>query len=263
MNKEYLLSGINFLPNHAKASQQSFLKICTFASANQNPAFMNRFGLFSLLLLAASCNSTELERLRIENAELRKNLSKQSETKSAPAAAGYKERLDFLSSRMRGAGAVIKTNYGNITVEFFPDKAPITILNFISHAEAGFYNGAQFHRIMKNFMIQGGDPNSKDKDPSNDGQGAPKVAIPHEFSDLKHEPGVLSMARVPDITAGAGSQFFIMHGAAAHLDGQYTIFGKVTSGMDIVNKIATLPTDPANNRPTQPVIINAVEITGL
>jgi peptidyl-prolyl cis-trans isomerase B (cyclophilin B) len=215
-----------------------------------------------LLTFTAACNNDELERLRIENKELRKNASKSSENTGGDAAAAQK--LAFLSGKMRGVKAVFKTNFGDITIELFPEKAPITVLNFISHAESGFYNGTTFHRVIENFMIQGGDPNSKDKDPGNDGQGGPKVAIPHEFNDVKHEPGVLSMARVSDVAAGAGSQFFIMHGTATHLDGQYTAFGKVISGMDIVNKIATLPKESGNDsRTTKPAIINSVDIQGL
>jgi peptidyl-prolyl cis-trans isomerase B (cyclophilin B) len=218
--------------------------------------------LLSALMLVSSCNNAELERLRIENKELRKNAAKAEQQPSGSAAVG--ERLAFLTAKMRGAKALLKTNMGDITVEFFPDKAPITCLSFITRAEAGFYNGTTFHRVIENFMIQGGDPNSKDKNPDNDGMGGPKVAIPHEFNDIKHVPGILSMARVSDVAAGAGSQFFIMHGTAPHLDGQYTAFGKVISGMDVVNKIATLPKDATHDsRTVKPVTISSIEILGI
>ena len=125
--------------------------------------------------------------------------------------------------------------------ELYPQVAPNSVNNFISLVKKGFYNGLIFHRVISGFMIQGGCPQGT-------GTGGPGYTIPGEFSqngfanDLKHEPGVLSMARAmhPD---SAGSQFFLMHKAAPHLDGAYAAFGKVTEGMEIVNKIAEVPTD--------------------
>ena len=127
-----------------------------------------------------------------------------------------------------------------IKAELYPDIAPNTVNNFISLVKKGFYNGLNFHRIIKGFMIQGGCPEGT-------GMGGPNYSIKGEFSqngfknDLKHTEGVLSMARSmrPD---SAGSQFFIMHKAAPHLDGAYAAFGKVIEGMDVVNKIATTRT---------------------
>ena len=127
-----------------------------------------------------------------------------------------------------------------IKAELYPDIAPITVNNFISLVKKGFYNGLNFHRIINGFMIQGGCPEGT-------GMGGPNYSIKGEFSqngfknDLKHTEGVLSMARSmrPD---SAGSQFFIMHKAAPHLDGAYAAFGKVIEGMDVVNKIATTRT---------------------
>ena len=127
-----------------------------------------------------------------------------------------------------------------IKAELYPDIAPNTVNNFISLVKKGFYNGLNFHRIINGFMIQGGCPEGT-------GMGGPNYSIKGEFSqngfknDLKHTEGVLSMARSmrPD---SAGSQFFIMHKAAPHLDGAYAAFGKVTEGMDVVNKIATTRT---------------------
>lgn len=125
--------------------------------------------------------------------------------------------------------------------ELYPEIAPNTVSNFISLADSGFYDGLIFHRVIKNFMIQGGDPEGT-------GMGGPGYGIKGEFSqngftnDLKHDPGVLSMARsmMPD---SAGSQFFIMHKTSPHLDGAYAAFGKITEGMDTVNKIAETATD--------------------
>jgi cyclophilin family peptidyl-prolyl cis-trans isomerase len=154
-----------------------------------------------------------------------------------------KIKLDFLAKQLEGVTATINTSEGPISLEFYPQKAPIHVFNFITRAESGFYDGTTFHRVIEGFMIQGGDPNSKDNNPNNDGQGGPIANIPHEFNDIKHEPGILSMARISNVNAGAGSQFFIMHGTSPNLDGQYTVFGKVTDGMEVVNKIAKTQKD--------------------
>ena len=135
----------------------------------------------------------------------------------------------------------MKTTAGTITAELYPEVAPITVNNFISLINKGFYNGLIFHRVINGFMIQGGDPDGI-------GTGGPGYHIRGEFAqngyenNLKHTAGVLSMARsmMPN---SAGSQFFIMHKAAPHLDGAYAAFGKIIEGMDIVNKIAETDTD--------------------
>ncbi|RMI20092.1 MAG: peptidylprolyl isomerase, partial [Calditrichaeota bacterium] len=181
-------------------------------------------------------------------------------------------RLRFLARQLKGVKARIKTNYGDIELELFPDKAPLHCFAFVTRAESGFYDNTQFHRVIPGFMIQGGDPNSRDKDPYNDGMGGPLVNIPHEFNDTKHVPGVLSTARVSDPNVGAGCQFFIMHGEAPHLDGQYTAFGRVTKGMEVVDRIANVQTYRKSGRPLQgrekaladhpvkPVIIKTIEV---
>ena len=137
-------------------------------------------------------------------------------------------------------------NGGVMTAELYPDKAPNTVNNFISLIQKGFYNGLIFHRVISGFMIQGGDPKGI-------GIGGPGYSIPGEFiqngfnNDLRHTRGVLSMARAghPD---SAGSQFFIMHANAPYLDGQYAAFGMLTSGLDVLDAIAAVPTD-RNDRP--------------
>ncbi len=147
--------------------------------------------------------------------------------------------------------------FGTIKAELYPDIAPNTVNNFISLVNKGFYNGLIFHRIIPGFMIQGGDPNGT-------GMGGPGYSIKGEFSyngfknELKHTAGVLSMARsmMPD---SAGSQFFIMHEDAPHLDGQYAAFGKVIEGMDVVNKIAVVPTD-FQDRPRADVVMTSVTV---
>lgn len=144
-----------------------------------------------------------------------------------------------------------------IKAELYPDIAPNTVNNFISLIKKGFYDGLTFHRVIYNFMLQGGCPNGT-------GTGGPGYHIKGEFSingfknDLKHTSGVLSMARtmIPD---SAGSQFFIMHKDAPHLDGQYAAFGKVIDGMDVVNSIAEVDTD-FSDRPLDPQIMQTVTV---
>ena len=154
--------------------------------------------------------------------------------------------------------AVIKVkNFGVIKVELYKDIAPITVDNFVKLVNKKFYNGLTFHRVIKGFMIQGGCPKGN-------GTGGPGYTIKGEFinngvnNPLKHTEGVISMARsmMPD---SAGSQFFIMHKAAPHLDGSYAAFGKVIEGMDVVDKIANVATD-YRDKPLNPVVIESIVI---
>ncbi len=146
---------------------------------------------------------------------------------------------------------------GKITVELMADVAPVTVENFVKLANEGFYNGLIFHRVIEGFMIQGGCPKGT-------GTGGPGYHIKGEFSyngwpnNLKHERGVISMARAMDPDS-AGSQFFIMHKDAPHLDGQYAAFGKVTDGMDIVDEIAAVDTD-IYDKPVKPQVIKKITI---
>ena len=141
--------------------------------------------------------------------------------------------------------------------ELYPEIAPNTVNNFIALANSGFYNGLIFHRVIKGFMLQGGDP-------SGNGTGGPGYCIKGEFTangfknDLKHEKGVLSMARTMAPNS-AGSQFFVMHEDAPHLDGQYASFGKVTEGLDVVDRIASVRTD-YNDRPRQTQRMKTVSV---
>jgi len=148
---------------------------------------------------------------------------------------------------------LLKTDYGDIKIELRPDVAPKTCANFIKLTSEGFYDSLTFHRIIKGFMIQGGDPKG-------DGTGGPGYTVPAEISTLKHIRGALATARLGDAAnpskASSGSQFFICHQAATHLDGQYTVFGAVTEGLDVVDKIAGVPmADPRMGRPKDPVYI--------
>jgi len=157
---------------------------------------------------------------------------------------------------------IIITNIGTIVIRFFPDKAPKHCGNFKKLANAGFYDWTLFHRVIRGFMIQGGDINSRDKDPGNDGMGSPGYHIDAEFNDMKHIPGRISMARSQDPNS-AGSQFFICHGAPQHLDGQYTLFGEVIQGMDVLDKMANVQVDPKNNMPYDPIIMQLVRVVSI
>src|SRR5438105_10149979 len=140
--------------------------------------------------------------------------------------------------------ALIKTSEGEMVAEFWPDVAPKTVENFKKLAKSGFYDGTAFHRVIKGFMIQGGDPLTKDESKkARWGTGDPGYKIPAEFNKKSHERGVLSMARSQDPNS-AGSQFFICHCSPKFLDGQYTAFGKLIKGDDILEKIATTKTGP-------------------
>lgn len=148
--------------------------------------------------------------------------------------------------RMAETRAVIETKFGNIELKFFPDVAPNHVNNFIELAKKGFYDGTAFHRVIPGFMIQGGDPNSKDTDKRRHGTGGPGHTVKAEFSDKQHKRGILSMARSTDPDS-AGSQFFICVADSFFLDKQYTAFGEVVSGMDAVDKIVNSPRDPRDN----------------
>jgi len=136
---------------------------------------------------------------------------------------------------------------GEIELELFPQVAPKHVRNFDSLVSIKFFDGCAFHRVIPGFMIQGGDPNSKDKPKNTWGYGDPsQTRVPAEFNDIKHERGILSAARSNDPNS-ATSQFFIMVASAPHLDGQYTAYGKVVSGMDVVDKIVNQPRDGRDN----------------
>ncbi|MBI5408802.1 MAG: peptidylprolyl isomerase [Nitrospirae bacterium] len=148
--------------------------------------------------------------------------------------------------KMSETKAIIETKLGSIELRFFPDVAPNHVNNFIELAKKGFYDGTTFHRVIPGFMIQGGDPNSKDPDRSKHGTGSPGYLLKAEFNDRPHKRGALSMARAmnPD---SAGSQFFICVADSRFLDKKYTVFGEVVSGMDAADKIVSQPRDKRDN----------------
>jgi peptidyl-prolyl cis-trans isomerase B (cyclophilin B) len=169
--------------------------------------------------------------------------------------------------------AVMETNHGRIVLKFFPDKAPKHVENFKTLAKKGFYDGVRFHRVIPGFMIQGGDPNSRDKPRNTHGQGGPGHTVPGEMNDIPHTRGILSAARTPDPNS-AGSQFFITVAEASFLnptfDSQgrlvpgregYTVYGQVIEGMDVADKIVALKRDQ-NDNPLEenPAIIKSVKI---
>ena len=160
--------------------------------------------------------------------------------------------------------AVMKTTAGDMVIEFWPDVAPKTVENFKKLARTNFYDGTAFHRIIKGFMIQGGDPLTKDlKNEARFGTGDPGYKIKAEFNERSHQKGVLSMARSADPDS-AGCQFFICHGDASFLDRKYTAFGKVIKGEDVLEKIANTPVGSSGggerSKPQQRVEVQSVTI---
>ena len=160
--------------------------------------------------------------------------------------------------------AVIKTSEGDMVVQFWTDAAPNTVENFKKLARQGFYDGTIFHRIVKGFMIQGGDPNSKDPAKENSyGEGGPGYNIKAEFNDHGHERGVISMARGPDPDS-AGSQFFLCLAPVRRLDHQYTTFGKLIKGDDVLEKIGdtavTRNSVGEMSQPTKRVVIESIKV---
>lgn len=159
--------------------------------------------------------------------------------------------------------ATIKTAYGDLVIAFWPKVAPKTVENFKKLAKDGFYNGTAFHRIIKGFMIQGGCPNTKEGQSGMPGTGGPGYQIKAEFNEKSHVRGVISMARSasPD---SAGSQFFICHGDSKFLDRQYTAFGELVSGDDVLERIATVPTQGGGggekSTPSDRIEITSIEI---
>jgi peptidyl-prolyl cis-trans isomerase B (cyclophilin B) len=163
-------------------------------------------------------------------------------------------------NKPQGELAVLKTSYGEMTVAFWPDVAPKTVDNFKKLAREGFYDGTAFHRIIKGFMVQGGCPNTKAGKGGMPGTGGPGYQIKAEFNAKSHVKGVLSMARSsnPD---SAGSQFFICHGDARFLDRQYTAFGELVAGEDVLEKIANVPTAGSErSTPIERVALESVRI---
>ncbi len=209
------------------------------------------FILFGLaLLLLAGCD-TGVENKNQANNNVA-NDNKQAKIEAAIEKLGQENLLDQYN------GAIIKTNQGDITVEFYNNDSPVTVNNFLNLAKQGFYDGTKFHRVIPDFMIQGGDPLSKDNDWSDDGTGGPGYRFGDEFNTHKLVRGSLAMAN-----AGAntnGSQFFIVTAPATPwLDGHHTNFGFVTDGMKVVDKIEAVQVDESDH-PLDDMIIESIEL---
>lgn len=166
---------------------------------------------------------------------------------AAPAAQATDKASESKAEAPKGPRAIIKTKFGDMEIKFYPDIAPKHVENFIKLAKSGFYNGTIFHRVIPGFMIQGGDPNTKDSlKKETYGQGGPGYTIKAEFSDMPHKRGIVSMARASDPDS-AGSQFFIVVEDSRFLDRKYSVFGEVTKGIGVADKIVNLPRDERDN----------------
>ncbi len=206
---------------------------------------------------SVSSNSAEREdsapEKQIINSEVVKTISKTPVKTNKIMSPDKQEDLTKTYS-----SAIIKTSEGNITVKFYAAESPITVNNFLNLAKAGFYNGTKFHRVIKDFMIQGGDPLSKESDTSVWGTGGPDYRFQDEFNNHKLVAGSLAMANAGPGTNG--SQFFIVTAAETPwLDGHHTNFGQVTGGMDVVKKIEATQTG-ANDRPSSDITITSIEL---
>jgi cyclophilin family peptidyl-prolyl cis-trans isomerase len=175
-------------------------------------------------------------------------------TETAPPAATQEKAMTQSQDKV----AELHTTAGEIHIRFFPDVAPNHVKNFLDLAQRGFYNGTKFHRIIPGFMIQGGDPNTIKGDPGTWGGGGSDTRLQAEFNPVPHKRGIVSMARSNDPNS-ASSQFFIVVKDSNFLDNQYTVFGQVTKGMDVADKIVSAPRGP-NDRPNSPTTITSVKI---
>lgn len=175
-------------------------------------------------------------------------------TSSADAAATQEKPMSSYENKV----AELHTSAGQIDIRFFPDVAPNHVKNFLTLAEQGFYNGTKFHRVIPGFMIQGGDPNTKSGDPAMWGTGGSGKNVDAEFNPVKHTRGIVSMARSSNPNS-ASSQFFIMVADYPSLDNQYSVFGQVTKGMEVADKIVSSPKG-VNDRPHNPTTIDKIVI---
>jgi peptidyl-prolyl cis-trans isomerase B (cyclophilin B) len=172
---------------------------------------------------------------------------------------------DLISAGPHDQAVIEIRNLGEIRLELLPELAPETVANFVKLATEGFYDGTTFHRVIPDFMIQGGDPNSRDHDPRNDGEGGPGYGIPDEFTALPHARGIVSMANRGSPDTG-GSQFFIVHLDSFHLDGHYSAFARVVEGIEVVDAITKVEIDtygrygPRDIPWPEPVVIENIRI---
>ncbi len=210
------------------------------------------------LLLGAGCNEVkQTEKLQTKDAnKTTKTLQINNPTKEQKTSmTSIEDQKNLVAEYSK---AVIKTNKGDITVEFYGDESPITVNNFLNLAQEGFYDGTKFHRVIKDFMIQGGDPNTKTANVASYGTGGPNYRFNDEFNSEKLVRGSLAMANSGPNTNG--SQFFIVTAPSTPwLDGHHTNFGHVVDGMDVVDAIENSQTDQRDN-PVDPIIVESIEL---
>lgn len=192
---------------------------------------------FTLLLVLAACQSkSDAKKSTDKPKKNQKDQSEKASKKGDNKVEDKRSGTESTNTDTSGQTAVIETAKGKIVFKFYPKDAPNTVKNFIKLANEGFYNGTTFHRVVPGFVIQGGDPNSKDGNPANNGTGGPGYTIDAEFNSKKHLTGAVAMARSQDINS-AGSQFYICLAPQPSLDGSYTVFGQVIEGLDIIQNI--------------------------
>ena len=215
---------------------------------------MKKFIFFlALILILSGCQTQETKSDTNTNSDLQAQKEVQ-----------YKLQIEKLSQEdLLGQynGAILKTNLGDIKVKFYNSESPLTVNNFLNLAKKGFYDGTKFHRVISDFMIQGGDPNSKDDDWSDDGMGGPSYKFKDEINDYKLVRGSLAMANSGLNTNG--SQFFIVTAESTPwLDGKHTNFGFVVEGLDVVEKIEAVKTN-ATDHPQEDIIIKNIELINI
>lgn len=227
-----------------------------FDNNNPMPKTSFSFLLILLSLTLAGCSSDET--FDQETKSMIEQNTQTADTQNDVTPVNSADPSTFKDLTKEYTGAILKTNLGDIQVSFYASDSPVTVNNFLNLAQLGFYNGVKFHRVIKDFMIQGGDPNSKDDDRGNDGIGGPGYKFKDEFNNHKLVRGSLAMANAGPSTNG--SQFFIVTAPATDwLDGKHTNFGEVTKGMDVVAKIENSAVDERDN-PLESVVINSVEL---
>jgi cyclophilin family peptidyl-prolyl cis-trans isomerase len=217
--------------------------------------------IYALLAVAiGACSPASTANNETTAAQTETNTTSSATATSAPPAttssAAAEENKPM--SQYENKVAELHTSAGEIDIRFFPDVAPNHVKNFIDLAEKGFYNGTKFHRVIPGFMIQGGDPNTVSGSPATWGTGGSDKNVNAEFNSISHKRGIVSMARSNDKNS-ASSQFFIVVSDSTFLDNQYTVFGQVTKGMDVADKIVNAARD-AQDRPNSPTSIDKVVI---
>lgn len=216
---------------------------------------MKRLMYTAVALLVAACAPANHDATTTETTATTASAAAAPQPQPAPAPASEQKPLSYYQDKV----AELHTSEGEIDIKFFPDVAPQHVRNFIDLSEKGFYNGTKFHRIIPGFVIQGGDPNTISGDVATWGTGGSGHNVPAEFNSIHHARGIVSMARSGDPNS-ASSQFFICVADASSLDNQYSVFGQVTKGMDVADKIVSAPREYTYNRPDKPVAIESVKI---